>query len=81
MDKIQTLVHDVKTRMKDIDIHFLVIQSDRKLMKRYLDLVAEHGDLRAVNAQIAKYAARRAKGTHRNYEPLSSLIQSFSELH
>ena len=81
MNKIQALVRDVKERMKDIDIHFLVIQSDRKFMKRYLDLVAEHGDLRVVNSQIAKCAASKVKGIKRNDMPLSSLVQSFSELH
>ena len=50
-------------------------------MERYLDLVAEHGDLRVVNSQITKCAASKGKGIKRNDMPLSSLVQYFSELH
>ena len=81
MDAIETLVDEVRERIRAIDTYFLVIQSDRKLMKAYLDLVSDRG-LKAVNSQIAAKIAngRETKAENRSCIPVSTLIQSFSEL-
>lgn len=66
-----------------IDLFFLYVQSDKELMKAYLDTVADIGDLREVNRQIALAISRKIQLSGngvRNYSPKSSLIQSYSEL-
>ena len=66
-----------------IDAFFCYIQSDKELMKKYLDLVADKKDLRIVNSTIAKKFAEnnRTKSCgQRSNEPNSTLIQSYSIL-
>lgn len=66
-----------------IDSLFLYIQNDKELMKEYLDLVAENGDLGKVNRMIARQFAVQ-HNTHsngmRNENPNSTLIQSHALL-
>jgi hypothetical protein len=66
-----------------IDALFCYIQSDKELMKKYLDLVADKHDLGLINRTIARTLAVQ-RGTkscgNRNEEPNSSLIQSYSLL-
>ena len=65
------------------DLFFSFVQSDKSLMKQYLDTVAATGDLRVVNSQIAQRLRERFGLNNtgiRNSEPESSLIQSYSEL-
>lgn len=66
-----------------IDALFCYIQCDKQLMKDYLDVVAESRDLRNVNSGIAKALAvhygTKSRGD-RDYEPNSTLIQSYSLL-
>ena len=66
------------------DLFFSCIQSDKILMKKYLDTVAATGDLRAVNSQIAQRLCKhfnlsntKEKG---NSNTASNLIQSYSKL-
>lgn len=62
---------------------FCFIENDRELMKAYLDLVAEKGDLRSVNSQIAQRVATRyglEDSGERCIEPNSFLIQSYTML-
>lgn len=62
---------------------FCFIQNDKELMKAYLDLVAENGDLQYVNSHIAQEIAKQY-GLERispsNKDPRSNLIQTYSEL-
>ena len=65
------------------DLFFLYIQSDKTLMKDYLDTVASEGNLKSVNSRIAKELCRHFSLSNsgvRNSVPKSSLIQSYSEL-
>ena len=59
---------------------FLYVQSDKALMKAYLDCVASTGDLKYVNSCIAQQLKREfslINTKKRNDMPKSSLIQSF----
>ena len=62
---------------------FCFIQNDKELMKAYLDLVAENGNLQYINSHIAQEIAKRY-GLENNgpadEEPKSNLIQTYSEL-
>lgn len=65
------------------DMIFCYIQSDKELMKAYLDLVAEKGNLQYINSHIAqeiakRYGLRNSKPS--DEEPKNNLIQTFSEL-
>ena len=65
------------------DLFFLYVQSDKELMKKYLDLVAGVGDLQYVNSSIAQSVARHfslANAREENHAPVSNLIQSYSQL-
>ena len=62
---------------------FCFVQNDKELMKAYLDLVAESGDLQYVNSHIAQeiakqYGLERISPSDKN--PRSNLIQTYSEL-
>lgn len=62
---------------------FCFIENDRELMKAYLDLVAQTGDLRAVNSGIAQQVATHyglKDSGERCSEPQSLLIQSYTIL-
>lgn len=62
---------------------FCFIQKDKELMKAYLDLVAERGDLQYVNSNIAQEIAKRfglESTPNRNENPINNLIQSYTEL-
>lgn len=64
------------------DIVFQYIENDRELLKQYLDLVANTGDLRVVNSNIAKAVSKRFDLKTNGYQeinPNSKLIQSYSE--
>lgn len=71
-----------KFECNNIDALFCFIQNDKELMKDYLDLVAESRDLGKVNRGIARQVALRyhTKAIQRDYQPNSTLIQSFSLL-
>lgn len=61
---------------------FYFIQSNRHWMKRYLDIVAQTGNLQTVNSQIALGIERHfnlQKGDE-NHHPFSNLIQSYHKL-
>jgi len=63
------------------DTVFLMIQNDRRLMSAYLHTVAQLGDLRFLNNQIAR-AIKQHFGlisARRNSNPNSNLIQSYTE--
>jgi len=64
------------------DIVFQYIENDKELLKQYLDLVANTGDLRVVNSNIAKAVRSRfdlkTNGSQK-MNPKSKLIQSYSE--
>ena len=60
---------------------FLLIQKNRDLMQKYLQLV-QVKDVKTVNQQIGKMVMNRYKltpDTGRNYEPESTLISSHQE--
>jgi hypothetical protein len=60
---------------------FLLIQSERELMREYLELVHEKG-LVVVNRQIGKMVMQRYGLNHedaRNESPESTLISSYTE--
>ena len=62
---------------------FCFIQNDKELMKAYLDLVAENGNLQYVNSHIAQEIAKRydLESTSNQIEsPKSNLIQSYTQL-
>lgn len=65
------------------DSIFCFIQNDKELMKAYLDLVAENGNLQYVNSHIAQKISKRYDlgniGTS-DEVPKSNLIQTFSNL-
>lgn len=65
------------------DSIFCFIQNDKELMKAYLDLVAENGNLQYVNSHIAQEISKRFDlgniGTSDEI-PKSNLIQTFSNL-
>lgn len=72
-----------KFESNPIDALFCYIQSDKELMKDYLDLVVHTGGLRQVNSAIAKSLAvhyETHSNGHRENEPNSTLIQSYSLL-
>lgn len=62
---------------------FCFIQNDKELMKAYLDLVAENGNLQHINSHIAQEIAKRFDleniGTSDEI-PKSNLIQTYSKL-
>lgn len=64
------------------DIVFCFVQNDKELMKDYLDLVANQGNLGWVNSHIAQEIAQRYGLHNTNNEglPSSNLIQTYSEL-
>lgn len=65
------------------DLFFLYVQSDKELMKKYLDLVAGIGDLQYVNSHIAQSVARHfslINTREENHAPVNNLIQSYSQL-
>ena len=72
-----------KFELQITDNIFCFIQNDKELMKAYLDLVAESGDLQYVNSHIAQEIAKQY-GLERispsNNDPRSNLIQTYSEL-
>ncbi len=62
---------------------FCFVQNDKELMKAYLDLVAENGNLQYVNSHIAQEIAKRYGLTNISPSdelPKSNLIQSYSLL-
>jgi hypothetical protein len=62
---------------------FCFIQNDREIIKAYLDLVAENGNLQYVNSHIAQEITKRyglESTPNQNENPNSSLIQSYTEL-
>ena len=62
---------------------FCFIQNDKELMKTYLDLVAENGNLQYVNSHIAQEIAKRydlERIGASDEVPKSNLIQTFSNL-
>ena len=62
---------------------FCFIQNDKELMKAYLDLVAENGNLQYINSHIAQEISKRYGLVNSGLsveEPKSNLIQTFSEL-
>lgn len=64
------------------DIVFQYIENDKELLKQYLDLVANTGDLRVVNSNIAKAVSKRfylKTNGSQEINPKSKLIQSYSE--
>ena len=67
-----------------IDAVFCYIQNDKELMKEYLHLVAEKGDLGLVNRLIGKIIAQhyntKANECQSKKQPNSTLIQSYSKL-
>lgn len=65
------------------DTIFCFVQNDKELMKAYLDLVAENGNLQYVNSHIAQEIAKRYGLKNvgpAKEEPKSNLIQTYSEL-
>lgn len=71
-----------KFKGDQIDALFCYIQNDKELMKDYLDLVAEVGDLGDVNSYIGHQVATKNKTRARQHgnEPNSTLIKSYSIL-
>ena len=66
------------------DSVFCFVQNDRELMKAYLDLVAENGNLQYINSHIAQEISKRYGLENlrpSEEEPQSNLIQSYSILH
>lgn len=64
------------------DLFFLFVQSDKELMKKYLDTVASVGNLQVVNSQISKQFAKEFQLVRTGVikdNPHSNLIQSYSE--
>lgn len=62
---------------------FCFVQNDKELMKAYLDLVAENGNLQYINSHIAQEIAKRYGLENlrpSEEEPQSNLIQTYSEL-
>ena len=62
---------------------FCFIQNDKELMKAYLDLVAENGNLQYINSHIAQEIAKRyhLESTSNHIENTqSNLILSYTEL-
>lgn len=62
---------------------FCFVQNDKELMKAYLDLVAENGNLQYINSHIAQEIAKRyglGNVGPSNGDPNSTLIQTFSAL-
>jgi len=62
---------------------FCFVQNDKELMKAYLDLVADKGNLQYVNSHIAQEIAKRyglESTSNQNENPNSNLIQSYTEL-
>lgn len=65
------------------DLFFCFVQSDKKLMKSYLDTVASIGDLKTTNSHIAQLLSREfslEKAEEECNMPKSCLIQSYSQL-
>ncbi|MBR3981458.1 MAG: hypothetical protein IKO90_10625 [Bacteroidales bacterium] len=82
MEKLETFVAEVLNRYKDpnsiTDSIFLMIQNDRTLMKKYLELVEQEG-LNKVNQNIGKQVKKQLgleNSGERNFNPISTLIQS-----
>ena len=62
---------------------FCLIQNDHRWMKRYLDTVAQTGNLQSVNSRLARlirdHYGLRNSGVKQNH-PHSTLIQGYHEL-
>ena len=72
-----------KFELQITDNIFCFIQNDKELMKAYMDLVAENGDLQYINSHIAQEIAKRYGLENigpSDEKPNSNLIQTFSEL-
>lgn len=83
MNDFLKLVFD-KYESQITDSIFCFIENDRDLMKAYLDLVAEKGDLQNVNFQISKAIGTRynvpcKSESERMDSPKSKLIQGYNE--
>ena len=62
---------------------FCYIEKDKDLMKAYLDLVADKGNLQYINSHIAQEITKRYRLNsipNQIGKPKSNLIQSFTEL-
>ena len=71
----------IRQKNKSItDEIFLLIQNDKDLMQKYLQLVEKH-HLSPVNTQIGKHVKKAygLKNAERNKEPLSTLIKGYQE--
>ena len=82
MNNIETFVTEVLNRYNDpnsiTDSIFLMIQNDRTLMKKYLELVEQEGLIKVnqnIGKQVKKQLALENSG-ERNFNPISTLIQS-----
>ncbi len=80
MSQISDFAEKVLNQFKDqiTDTFFLSIQSDRELMREYLDLIHKHG-VYGVNPQIGKAIKEQFKlkiSLSRQHEPISTLITS-----
>ncbi|MFA6201114.1 MAG: hypothetical protein WC679_11980 [Bacteroidales bacterium] len=65
------------------DIVFQYIENDKELLKQYLDLVANTGNLKVVNSNIAKAVSKRfdlKTNGKQEINPKSKLIQSYSDM-
>jgi len=81
--EIQDFVNEVisKKNKSITDEVFLLIQNDKELMQKYLELINEKG-IKAVNSHIGKAVVRKYNLTAdevRNYDPKSTLISSYQE--
>lgn len=79
--EIRSFVKRIDVMRNEIDAFFLIIQSDRALMKEYLDFVSK-ADLKKVNMligmEIGRLLGKKSIGRRKSK---SVLIQSYSELH
>lgn len=85
MRTIKTLAEEALTRVRQniTDHVFLEIQRDVKLLRQYVNLVANDDDeskYGEVNRQIALHVERKVKGVanDESVTPMSALIQSFT---
>lgn len=82
MNDFLTLMFE-RFEMQITDNIFCFVQNDKELMKAYLDLVAEKGNLQYVNSHIAQEIAKHYGLENigvSDEKPKSNLIQSFTEL-
>jgi len=81
--EIQDLVNEVisKKNKTITDEVFLLIQNDRGLMQKYMELISKKG-IKTVNSHIGKFVMKKynlSPDENRNYEPQSTLISSYQE--